>query len=326
MSKNYPSWVGKMDDHYRKREPFFSVISFDRQVGHVFEAKTCADQGILFNMNGAANFTRTSADLKKPDVTFEPYSLSVYSEQFQEVLKEIKHGNTYLLNLCAASALDGKVDLLSLFYQSQADYRLFFKNEFIVFSPESFIKLKDETIRSFPMKGTIDANLPNAAELLLSDEKERAEHYTIVDLIRNDVGSVCDDVQVPRFAYLDKIDTSKGPVLQMSSEVTGTISKDYVNSPGKLFYKLLPAGSISGAPKAKTLEIIQNVEKMKRGYYTGIMIYFDGRSIDSGVMIRFIEKDKNGRCWYKSGGGITHKSQMITEYNELIRKVYLPFS
>ena len=174
------------------------------------------------------------------------------------------------------------------------------------------------------MKGTIDATLPEADSLLREDEKEIAEHYTIVDLLRNDIGIVCDHVQVNRFAYMEKIQTSKGPILQMSSEIEGAISKVYSNRPGELFYQLLPAGSISGAPKQKTLEIIQSVEHIDRGFYTGIMIYFDGRHFDSGVMIRFIEKSSNGTFNYKSGGGITHKSLVQNEYEEIIKKIYLP--
>ncbi|MFZ1573367.1 MAG: chorismate-binding protein, partial [Candidatus Kapaibacterium sp.] len=96
------------------------------------------------------------------------------------------------------------------------------------------------------------------------------------------------------------------------------------NHIGDTLISLLPAGSISGAPKKKTLEIINKVEKYKRGYYTGVFGYFDGVNLESSVMIRFIEKTSKGLI-FKSGGGITFLSEAYKEYNELIDKVYVPF-
>ena len=89
--------------------------------------------------------------------------------------------------------------------------------------------------------------------------------------------------------------------------------------------KLLPAGSISGAPKVKTVEVIQQAEQGKRGYYTGVFGYFDGENLDSAVAIRYIEQI-NGQFWFRSGGGITAKSQLKEEYQELLEKVYVPIT
>jgi para-aminobenzoate synthetase component 1 len=90
-----------------------------------------------------------------------------------------------------------------------------------------------------------------------------------------------------------------------------------------LFNLLLPAGSISGAPKKKTIEIIQEVEGQERGYYTGIAGTYDGETLDSTVLIRFIEEKEDGK-YFRSGGGITHLSTVQKEYQELIDKVYVP--
>ena len=87
--------------------------------------------------------------------------------------------------------------------------------------------------------------------------------------------------------------------------------------------KMLPAGSVTGAPKNKTVEIIQNAETYERGFYTGIAGFFDGMSLDSCVLIRFIEQ-RNGKFYFKSGGGITAKSEMKSEYEELKQKIYVP--
>ena len=86
----------------------------------------------------------------------------------------------------------------------------------------------------------------------------------------------------------------------------------------------MPAGSVTGAPKQKTLEIINHVEGLPRGYYTGIFGCFDGENLESAVMIRFIEQ-RDGQLWFRSGGGITCNSLAELEYQELIDKVYVPF-
>ena len=85
---------------------------------------------------------------------------------------------------------------------------------------------------------------------------------------------------------------------------------------------MLPAGSISGAPKKKTVEIITEAEGYDRGYYTGVFGCFDGENLDSAVMIRFIEKQESGELLFKSGGGLTVYSDPDSEYREMIDKVY----
>ena len=112
-------------------------------------------------------------------------------------------------------------------------------------------------------------------------------------------------------------------LLQVSSEIAGTLLEGYNARIGEILFTLLPAGSISGAPKQKTIEIINETECCKRGFYTGVCGYYADGVMDCGVMIRFIEKRENG-LFYHSGGGITVYSDLEMEYNELIDKVYLP--
>lgn len=173
------------------------------------------------------------------------------------------------------------------------------------------------------MKGTIDAAVENAAQKILCDEKETAEHYTIVDLIRNDLSLVAKKVTVEKFRYIDEISTNDQKILQVSSEISGELPVDYARNIGTIFDKLLPAGSICGAPKKKTVEIIEETESYDRDFYTGVFGVFDGENLDSAVMIRFIEEAKDGLV-FKSGGGITHQSKAEDEYNEMIQKVYVP--
>ena len=109
----------------------------------------------------------------------------------------------------------------------------------------------------------------------------------------------------------------------MSSEISGKVKPEFQNKIGNLLKTLLPAGSILGAPKPKTLEIILEAETYERGFYTGVAGYFDGENLDSCVMIRFVEK-KGENLTFKSGGGITHLSKLADEYQEMKNKIYVP--
>ena len=221
------------------------------------------------------------------------------------------------------TAIQTNLSLKDIYHLSNAKYNLLYKDEFVVFSPETFIRTENGVIKSFPMKGTMDSSIPDARQKLRNSVKELAEHYTIVDLIRNDLSIVATDVKVDRFKYIEEVKTHQGGLLQMSSVIEGNLRPHYFKNIGDLFEKILPAGSISGAPKKKTVEIIRSAEKYNRDYYTGIAGIFDGKNIDSFVMIRFIEKD-GADLFYKSGGGITSQSNSEDEYKEMIDKVYLP--
>jgi para-aminobenzoate synthetase component 1 len=103
------------------------------------------------------------------------------------------------------------------------------------------------------------------------------------------------------------------------------LPKNYAEKLGDIVFSMLPAGSISGAPKKKTVEIIRAAENYERGYYTGVFGYFDGKNLDSCVIIRYIE-NQNGQLVYKSGGGITFMSEAEKEYEEMLNKVYVPIA
>ena len=170
------------------------------------------------------------------------------------------------------------------------------------------------------MKGTIDAEIEDAKNRILADKKEQAEHATIVDLLRNDLSKVANEVRVNKYRYYEVIKSNAKKLGQVSSEICGTLPEDFPNSIGDILWELLPAGSISGAPKNKTVQIIREVEGTTRGYYTGIAGHFDGQNLDSCILIRYIDQNYT----YKSGGGITHLSSMEEEYQELIDKIYVP--
>ncbi len=321
--------IARMNDLGKEGCPFIFVINYLQDASYIDEVSRVDPAEILYDFNGISNqfyADRTTIDSSSENAVrweFSPESFESYKRSFSIVRQNILGGNSFLTNLTCRSLLDTNLSLKDIFLRSQAKYKLWIKDHFTVFSPEIFVRIKDGKISSFPMKGTIDASSPYAAQDLLNDSKEAAEHATIVDLIRNDLSMVADKVNVSRYRYIDELQTHCGKILQTSSEIEGVLPVNYPEILGEILFKLLPAGSITGAPKKKTMEIIKNSETYDRGFYTGVMGYYDGQNLDSAVMIRFVEQEE-GRLFFKSGGGITCRSEVESEYNEMIQKIYVP--
>jgi len=309
----------------RNRRPFIFLIDFEMQRPVVLPLEEVDPAFLQYAIHEHTNFT---APAPATGFHFErsPMPLARYAAAFEQVQTALKAGNSYLLNLAFPTQIETNLSLQDLFLLSRAPYRIWLKGVFTCFSPEPFVRISaDGRIASFPMKGTIDASLPAAEDQLLNNEKERAEHATIVDLIRNDLSMVAQRVRVKRYRYVEEIPTYTGSLLQTSTEIEGQLPEDFHQHLGDLLFQLLPAGSISGAPKQKTVEVIQSAEQQDRGYYTGVCGIYDGQTVDSGVMIRFVEQTPSGLV-FKSGGGITAQSRMEDEYQELLQKAYLPFA
>ncbi|MCL4128670.1 UNVERIFIED_CONTAM: hypothetical protein GTU68_023243 [Idotea baltica] len=305
------------------RIPFVFILDFEEKKCRVYPINEVPET-IKFNFRGQSNYSAPPPNNTPYRFVKNPISIDQYQKAFNQVLFELNYGNSFLLNLTFKTPINSDLSLNDIFFRSKAKYKLWIENHCVVFSPETFIKIEAGQIYSYPMKGTIAADQHSAAKVLLDDDKEKSEHFTIVDLIRNDLSMIASEVRVPHFRYLEKIDSGQQNLLQASSEIMGRLTPDYHDQLGNIIFKLLPAGSISGAPKAKTVDIIQIVEDGPRGYYTGIMGMYDGQDLDSAVMIRYIEKDGD-QMYYRSGGGITHLSELHAEYQEMIDKVYLPF-
>lgn len=309
----------------KSHTPFLLIVDFEMQHPLIYPLKKLPND-IRFTTPAYRSPEDTLAPIPVPvEFKSEPVEFSRYEEAFRIVIENARAGKTYLTNLTFPSSLTTNLSLQHIYQLSQAKYKLLFRNEFVFFSPETFVRIKQGKIYSFPMKGTIDAALSGAKDLLLNDEKEMAEHVTIVDLIRNDLSIFAKNVRVEKFRYIDTLETNRKRLLQVSSVISGHLPDNYHSRLGEIIFSMLPAGSICGAPKEETLRIIRESEGSPRGYYTGIMGYFDGRDFDSGVMIRFIEQ-QNGQMIYRSGGGITFMSDPEKEYQELIDKVYVPFT
>ncbi len=318
---NLIEFESKLNEWGQAQVPFLFLLDFEMEMPVAWPISEIPSE-ILFSIDG---YTNAGTPDREIEVVLKKYPVSMagYKSKFDSVKNHISVGDSYLTNLTIKTKIDLTPGLEELFLQASAKYKVCWKNNFLVFSPETFVRTEDGKIFSYPMKGTIDASIPNAKEIILNDQKELAEHVTIVDLIRNDLSRVASDVVVKRFRYTEKIRTNQKDLLQVSSEICGRLPYYYHSTIGSIIISLLPAGSVSGAPKNKTLQIIREAEKEKRGYYTGVVGYFDGKNLDSGVMIRFIEQNKD-RFYYRSGGGITSQSKSESEYQEAIDKIYVP--
>lgn len=303
---------------------FVFFIDYAQERSYIEEVEEVDASSVLYNFNGTTNAKAPLQPLAKAvEWQIHPESFASYKHSFDTVWNHIHGGNSFLVNLTAQTPVITNLSLEEIFFHSKAMYKLWVKEMFVVFSPEIFVRIQDGRISSYPMKGTLDASLPAAPQQLLNDPKESAEHATIVDLIRNDLSMVASEVTVDRYRYIDTLQTHSGPILQTSSQISGRLPDAYPAQLGDILFRLLPAGSITGAPKRKTMEIIAQAEGYDRGFYTGIAGCFDGRNLDSAVMIRFIEQQGDALS-FKSGGGITSKSDAESEYNEMKQKVYVP--
>lgn len=307
----------RMNEWGAQRIPFLFVIDFLKEKGEIIPLDKLNDK-IRYSLH-SENKSLNS----KMDFSLYPIDYECYKKKFDEIYKSLATQEISLVNLTGETPIEINLTLEEIFEYSTAPYKLYWKNKFVCFSPETFVKIEEGRIFSFPMKGTIDADIPEAEEIILTNKKELEEHKDAVNLIIEDLDKVSENVKIARFRYTDKIRAGGRDLIQVSSEVEGELNYDYFSELGNIFEKLLPAGSICGWPKEKSIEIIRDIEEYERGFYTGVFGVFDGEKLDSGVMIRFIELTDEGLV-YKSGGGITLNSDAKKEYEEMKTKVYVP--
>ena len=384
--------IDKINRLASQDEPFLFVINYQGDKAFIRLLSDINPEECLFDFEGRGNFSHARKETLKEEILkketlkeetsettwqIEPPLYEDYERSFNIVKSNIMAGNSYLTNLTCRVPVSCNLSLEEIFHRAKGKYKLLLRRKrtqaedkahlkeenieenltpFVCFSPETFVRIKGGRIYSYPMKGTLDASLPDAEKQLMEDRKEAAEHATIVDLIRNDLSRVAENVRVDKYRYIDVLHTNKGDILQTSSEISGRLPEDYPHHLGEILDAQLPAGSITGAPKDKTMQIIQEAEGYDRGFYTGIMGIYDQGELNSAVMIRFIEEEtspvdfetdgeKNFKAsegkgdeasegkrdeasrklYFKAGGGITSKSDCRKEYVEVIQKIYLPF-
>jgi para-aminobenzoate synthetase component 1 len=255
----------------------------------------------------------------KPDLT-----RAAYGRAFERVKSYILEGDCYQVNLARRFSAPAAGDPWSGFRElrqlNPAPFSAFLATPFarvLSSSPERFLQVRRGRVQTKPIKGTRPRGHTPGADFALARElagslKDQAENLMIVDLLRNDLGRVCTpgSVRVPKLFDVESFAT----VHHLVSTVTGRLA------PGEDALSLLracfPGGSITGAPKIRAMEVIEELEPQRRGIYCGAIGYigFDG-SMDTSIAIRtLVQSDGSVRFW--SGGGIVHDSQADAEYQE----------
>jgi len=251
-----------------------------------------------------------------------------YCSMVEKVKEHIREGDVFQVVLSNRMDADVDGDLLDVYRalrtENPSPYMFYFSGgdeEIAGASPETLVRLEGRKVSTFPLAGTRRrGRTPEEDRLLeedlLSDEKELAEHNMLVDLGRNDLGRVCrfDTVRVDRYLTVERF----SHVMHIGSTVSGEIGegKDAMD----IVESLLPAGTLSGAPKLRACEIINELENNKRGIYGGAIGYlsFTG-DMDTCIAIRIAYR-KNGKVFVRSGAGIVADSVPEREYEECLHK------
>lgn len=256
---------------------------------------------------------------KLPDTNWQGVSGLWQSSQTQEkfesnvnLIKErIAEGHIYQVNLCRVLTTACQQSLLGLAGKLQqsnpapfASYLNLPGIEIASASPELFLERNGEVIKTTPIKGT--------SKVDDFGEKDRAENVMIVDLMRNDFGVICKpgSVDVPRLLSSE----SHPGLFHLVSDITGRLSAGI--SWSKILTSLLPAGSISGAPKSSALKLIKEIEKIDRGPYCGVIGWIDNDQALLSVGIRIFWSQNDGRINFGTGAGITWQSDPTSEWEE----------
>jgi len=252
-----------------------------------------------------------------------------YEENVLRAKEHIKAGDAFQIVLsqrftCQTSAEPFEIyRALRALNPSPYMFYLYFGGDFTLLgaSPEMMVRYEDGIATTRPIAGTRRRGKDEAEDLaliedLLADPKEIAEHVMLVDLGRNDLGRVCDygTVKVTRMMQIEKY----SHVMHIVSQVEGNLRRDY--DAFALFRATFPAGTLSGAPKIRAMEIIEDLEGTRRGAYGGAVGYFsyDG-SMDTCITIRSLVV-QGDRVYLQAGGGLVADSNPTTEYEESINK------
>ncbi len=253
-------------------------------------------------------------------------------EEFCEMVEKARHyiyeGDIFqvvLSNRLEAEAEGSLLDTYRILRTTNpSPYMFYFSGDDIEIagaSPETLVKLTDETLYTFPLAGTrkrgeTQEEDKKLEEELLADPKELAEHNMLVDLGRNDLGKISKfgTVEVEKYMSIERF----SHVMHIGSTVRGTIRED--KTALDAIAAVLPAGTLSGAPKIRAMEIINELEDNKRGIYGGAIGYIDFTgNMDTCIAIRIAYK-KNGKVFVRSGAGIVADSVPENEYTECVNK------
>ncbi|HIE4390142.1 aminodeoxychorismate synthase component 1 [Serratia liquefaciens] len=252
-----------------------------------------------------------------------------YGEKFQRIQQYLRSGDCYQINLAQRFSADYQGDEWQAFQQlnvsNRAPFSAFLRlpdNAVLSVSPERFLWLENQQIQTRPIKGTLprlaDAEQDaQQAQRLANSAKDRAENLMIVDLLRNDIGRVAEpgSVKVPELFVVEPFPA----VHHLVSTITATLPE---RTPAtELLRACFPGGSITGAPKVRAMEIIEELEPQRRNAYCGSIGYISAcGTMDTNITIRTLFTE-SGRIYCSAGGGIVADSQEQAEYQETFDKV-----
>ena len=258
----------------------------------------------------------------------ELFNKDQYCDMVQKAKNNIKEGDIFQVVLSNRFEADFEGSLLNTYRilrtKNPSPYMFYFSSdnmEFTGASPETLVKLEGDILYTFPLAGTRPRGKNEEEDLmlereLLADPKEVAEHNMLVDLGRNDLGKISKfgTVEVEKYMTIERF----SHVMHIGSTIKSVISenKDALDA----IEAVLPAGTLSGAPKLRACEIINQLENNKRGIYGGAIGYIDFTgNMDTCIAIRIAYK-KNGKVFVRSGAGIVADSIPEKEYEECIHK------
>ena len=303
-------------DHQLQR-CYLASFGLNSQTQHDWNA-------LITQLSNPANFTPANFNVSgklKCNLDKEKYTIA-----FNKIQNYINDGDCYQVNLAKRFEIEANGDPWAAYkllrQQNSAPFSAFFDTPFVTLlssSPERLLQVRGELVETKPIKGTRRRDLDNEendralAEELLNSSKDRAENLMIVDLLRNDLGKVCEpgSIKVPNPFALESFAT----VHHLVSTITGTLSDEQDSL--SLLRACFPGGAITGAPKLRSMEIIEELEPNRRGAYCGSMAYigFNG-DMDSNILIRtLIYSDNRLRFW--AGGGIVADSNVDDEFQEV---------
>jgi anthranilate synthase component 1 len=251
-----------------------------------------------------------------------------YCKMVEKAKYHIKEGDIFQIVLSNRLEADYEGSMLNVYRVlrtlNPSPYMFYFSGtdvEVAGASPETLVKLEDGKLYTFPLAGTRPRGKTDEEDKaleadLLSDEKELAEHNMLVDLGRNDIGKIAKfgSVEVMKYHSIERF----SHVMHIGSTVRGEIRDD--KDAFDAIDAILPAGTLSGAPKIKACQLINELERNKRGIYGGAIGYIDfGGNLDTCIAIRLAYK-KNGKIYVRSGAGIVYDSVPEKEYQECINK------
>lgn len=264
------------------------------------------------------------------EYSFKTIDYPNYAKKFDSCISKLLSGDSYELCLTTQAELKFKHDIspfevfVRLVENNPAPYCSFmdFDDQLIASSPERFMAWDNSQCEFRPIKGTVkkggDMTLEKATEILKTD-KEQAENLMIVDLIRHDIGHLLQDVTTPQLMGIEEYHS----VYQLVTSVVGHFSPDSSITGIDVLSQSLPPGSMTGAPKQRSCEILNDIENEPRGLYSGVQGYWgiDNRG-DWSVIIRSLFKKREDSGWrLGAGGGITVLSTSEAEFEEMETKM-----